>query len=537
MSRILHLALGVVMRDRDQNSSRHRSIIHLVARRDERDSTYAYEKLASRPKPTKDANGRFTSPATHGNPSSESSETVDFITHRTLSPNAHSETTPTTPSSLSSGHSSDGELPLFEKPPSPIPHALIPTAPTITKAILPDYDSDTMLMDAWDGDTDKLSAQDFSRAFHRDVKVTTSSADKAKAFKHYLVAGSDVDIWYRALPAATRADMDLIDAALELQYPSEATVQPTAAEYGTELLKCRLTMEELSTKTKVADRDVRVELPKPLCTKIGKTHADWPAFIKAIRDVDTVDLELDMKEWKEEKEQRDKIAKMLEQRPAPASPTAGIRGQLANARIGAPAQGPARWPPLAPGANPFQAAQGGRQGNLFTAPRTPYQAQAPRTPYQPQVRQPAEVQQPLVGEQRCVLLEAIARITHHPDTDAGRCAHSDQQQAWFAAHGNVAMSVNTPYPLHLGCAPVNSGECFRCGYQGHTNYQRRCEAPPEQCLGVREQQWRRIALLALKEAPTAVRAVGFASWDTDDYGRPFGADKSHLEEADDQGNA
>ncbi|KAJ7908529.1 hypothetical protein B0H13DRAFT_1878562 [Mycena leptocephala] len=235
-----------------------------------------------------------------------------------------------------------------------------------------------MPMDAWDGDTDKMSVQDFLRAFHRDVKVTTSSADKAKAFKHYLAADSDVDVWFRALPAATRADMDLIEAAIEAQYPSEATVQPTAAEYGTMLLKCRLTMEELGTKTKAADRDVwahhvwgnkmlrlatkagvaatttyieqvRVELPKPLRTKIAKTHADWATFIKAIRDVDTVELELDMKEWKEEKEQRDNITKMLEQRPAlQASPTAGIRAQLTNARISAPAQGPARCVPTTP---------------------------------------------------------------------------------------------------------------------------------------------------------------------------------------------
>ncbi|KAJ7861933.1 hypothetical protein B0H13DRAFT_2671780 [Mycena leptocephala] len=404
-----------------------------------------------------------------------------------------------------------------------------------------------MPMDAWDGDTDKMSAQDFLRAFHRDVKVTTSSTDKAKAFKHYLAADSDVDVWFRALPAATRADMDLIDAAIEAQYPSEATVQPTAAEYGTMLLKCRLTMEELGTKTKVADRDVwahhawgnkmlrlatkagvaatttyieqvRVELPKPLRTKIAKTHADWATFIKAIRDVDTVELELDMKEWKEEKEQRDNITKMLEQRPAlQASPTAGIRAQLNNARISAPRAGRRR--------RPVQTHSKPRKG----APR------APRAPYQPQVRQPVEAQQPLEGEQRRILLEAIACITHHPDTEAGRRAHGDQQQEWFRSHGNVAMSVNTPYPLRPGRAPVNSGECFRCGYQGHTNYQRRCEAPPDQCVSVREQQWRRIASQALKEAPTAVRAVGFAPWDVD-YGRPFGGE-GRFEEVEDQGNA
>ncbi|KAJ6484849.1 hypothetical protein C8R45DRAFT_904026, partial [Mycena sanguinolenta] len=368
-----------------------------------------------------------------------------------------------------------------------------------------------MPIDAWDGDTDKMSAQSFLRAFHRDVKVTTSSADKAKAFRMYLVPGSEADDWFSALPVATKTDMDAIDLALETQWPSEATVQPTQAEWSTELLKSRITMEELGTKVKVADREVwahhawgnkmmrlaakagvsktttyieqvRVELPKPLRGKINKTHADWAAFVKAIRDVDTVELELEMKEWREEKEQRDKLAKLLDQRPAlQASPTASIRTQLANARIGALPQAPARWPP---------------------AP------QAPRAPYQALARPPLEAQPPLEGEQRRVLLAAIANITHHPDTEAGRRAHGDQQQEWYRVHGNVAVSVNTPYPLRPGRAPVNSGECYRCGYMGHTNYLRRCDAPPDQCISMREQQWRRIAAQALKEAPAAVRAVG-----------------------------
>jgi hypothetical protein len=183
-----------------------------------------------------------------------------------------------------------------------------------------------MAMDAWD-DMEKMSAQDFLRAFHRDVRTVTTGADKAKAFKNYLVANSDVDVWFQALPAATRADMDLIDAAMEAQYPLEATVQPTQAEYATTLLKCKLTTEELGTKTKVADwevwshhnwgnkmlrlaakagvsntttyiEQVRVDLLRLLRTKIGKVHADWPAFIKAVHDVDTVELELEMKEWR-----------------------------------------------------------------------------------------------------------------------------------------------------------------------------------------------------------------------------------------------
>ncbi|KAJ7206013.1 hypothetical protein GGX14DRAFT_367669 [Mycena pura] len=381
-----------------------------------------------------------------------------------------------------------------------------------------------------------MSAQDFLRAFHRDVKVSTSSADKAKAFKNYLAANSDADDWFQALPVATKLDMDLIDMAIEAQYPAEPKVQPTAAEFATELLRCKLTKEELGTKVKVADREVwahhawgtkmqrlalkagvsttttyieqvRVELPGPLRTKIEKTYANWPAFIKAVRDVDTVELELDMKE---EKERREEFAKMRQ--ALHASPTAGIRAQLNNARLGPPAQVPARWPTPVPGANPFQGGRGGGQGNLFGAPRAPQQ-------------------------QRRILVEAIARVVHHPDTETGRRAHADQQQEWYRTHGNVEMSVNTPYPLRPGRAPVNSGECFRCGIMGHTNYQRRCEATIEQCVSVREQQWRRIAAQALKETPAAVRTVGYSQWDVDDYGRPFGDDTTRFEEVDDQGKA
>jgi hypothetical protein len=329
-------------------------------------------------------------------------------------------------------------------------------------------------------------------------------------------------------------------------------------------------MEELGTKVKLAEHDVwahhawankmlrlttkagvastttyieqvRRELPAPLRTKLAKVHANWAAFAKAIRDVDTGELEQEMKEKREEKEECDKLARMVNQRAGlQASPTAGIRAQLTNARIGGPEQGPPRWPLAAPDANLFQGTGGGGQGNLFAAPHVqyqapahaPYQPQAPRAPYQP----PA-MQQLLTGNDRRTLLDAIARIVHHPDTEARRRAHGDQQQAWFRAHGNVEVTIDRPYPLRPGRAPVNSGECFRCGHGDHTNFQRRCQAPQDQCLGVREQQWRQIAAQALKKAPIAVRVVGFMSWDVDDYGRPFGDDAGRFEEESDQGNA
>ncbi|KAJ7193525.1 hypothetical protein GGX14DRAFT_577145 [Mycena pura] len=503
--------------------------------------------LAQRTRQTRDASGRFSS--AHENALAPSAEHLNVI--HTPANRSPWDTPPSTESSLTpSPTSSRSSLPIFGELLSTIRRA--PSTLTITT---PDDDSDDeMPMDAWDGDTDKLSAQDFLRGFHRDVKVSTSSADKAKAFKNYLVANSDADDWYKALSAATKADMDLIDIAIEAQYPAEATVQPMPAEYTTDLLKCRLTTEELGTKVTVVDREVWahhawcakmmrlalkanvsatatyieqvcVELPGPLRKKIGKTFADWAAFIKAIRDVDTAELVLDMKEWREEKAQRDAVAKMLTRVPAvPTSPTAGS---------GLPAQQQTRWPAPMAGVNAFQA-PGGGQGNLFTAPRAQQQPQAPRAPYQ--ARGPPAIQTPLEGDQRRILVDAIARIVHHPDTDAERLAHADQQQQWWSAHRNVEMSANTPYPLRPGRAPVNSGECFRCGMVGHTNYMRGCNAPQDQCVSAREQRWRRIAAQALKEAPAGVRAVGVGSWDVDDYGRPFGSNKDRIEEVD-QGNA
>jgi hypothetical protein len=119
-----------------------------------------------------------------------------------------------------------------------------------------------MPMDAWDGDTKKMSTQSFLRVFHCDIKVMTSSTDKEKVFKMYLVPGSEVENWFAALPATM-----------------------------TELLKSRIMMEELGIKIKQGDHDVWAHhawINKILClaTKVGivktttyieQVHQELPA--------------------------------------------------------------------------------------------------------------------------------------------------------------------------------------------------------------------------------------------------------------------
>ncbi|KAJ7279185.1 hypothetical protein C8J57DRAFT_1503004 [Mycena rebaudengoi] len=395
-----------------------------------------------------------------------------------------------------------------------------------------------MPMDAWDGNTDVQSAQDFLHTFHWDTLATTSNADKAKAFKNYLVSGSEVDVWYQLLSMAVRNDMDQLDAEIEAQYAAQVTVQPSKAEYGVMLVKEKLKMEELGTKVKIADRDVWahhawaskvlcyatsvgvektmmyieqvcLELPCPIRTKVGKVFANWAAFVKEVREIDTVELEVEMKEWCEEEEKRRRVMQLLEgQVVLQASPTAGIRTQLTRTTISTPAPTPPRWPAPAAGGNMFRSNAGG-QGNLFAAPHhQQYQ--------QTQQQGPTERQQLLVGAQKTLLLAGIARIPQHPPTDAGQRDHGAQQQAWYAAHGNIPITINTPYPLRPGNTPANSGKCFQCGMMGHTNIWRGCQAPVEQCLSPREQTWRRIAWQALREPAIVVQAVGYSSWEVDD---------------------
>jgi hypothetical protein len=68
-------------------------------------------------------------------------------------------------------------------------------------------------------------------------------------------------------------------------------------------------------------------------------------------------LEQEMKEKREEKQEHDRLARLVEQWAGlqVSSPMAGIHAQLTNARIGAQAPVPLHWLQAAAGANPFQA--------------------------------------------------------------------------------------------------------------------------------------------------------------------------------------
>ncbi|KAE9389099.1 hypothetical protein BT96DRAFT_780861, partial [Gymnopus androsaceus JB14] len=55
-----------------------------------------------------------------------------------------------------------------------------------------------------------------------------------------------------------------------------------------------------------------------------------------------------------------------------------------------------------------------------------------------------------------------------PDTQKGLEDWKEDMVAWGRKHGrNAWFSEHTVMPLKPGTAPVNSGECFKCGKAGH----------------------------------------------------------------------
>jgi hypothetical protein len=350
-----------------------------------------------------------------------------------------------------------------------------------------------------------------------------SDAHKQKQFVYFLHSESVADDWFNALDAATRADWDLIEAAFHVRWPKLAVVKKTSTEYEEDLLGLRLKDEELGKKETIAGREtyshivwadkmqklakgagveagtiyigqVRKMLPTVIKDKVADKHTDWAAFLKAVRDIDVEYIKDEARELQKRRDTQRAVEARLRQLEAlPTSPTAGIRRQMTQTISTGPGGGGGSG-----SGNPFEGGTGGR-GNLF--------AQAGRS-YTAPARQPA------TPADQAALRARIASMPHHPDTQAGKLTHQGQQQAWARDHGaGTRVTELTPYPLRPGTAPINSGECYKCGRTGHIGGH--CPVPQLQQLHPNESRWRAICAYILREprAPVGVRVVAI-----DDYG-------------------
>ena len=333
---------------------------------------------------------------------------------------------------------------------------------------------------------------------------TSSDETKKQQFPNFLQADSVADKWYEELATDSKTTWNSIETAFQARWPRKKGAKKTNEEYEEEIRELQLKMEDMGKKEKVAGREVyshiawadkmgtvikgaklekttthighvRKNLPKLLREKIGAGHADWNAFLEAVRDIDIDSIRDGVDAWKKEQADNEAVKKRIKEleKLVTTSPTAPIRHQMSAFNIGnQPSAGSVTQQGTVPTTNLFTNTSGGR-GNLFT------QAKPTNTPRPPPT--PAD---------RVAIQGQLMKYPQHPDTEAGRRAHQGQQAEWMRSNGpGTRITEATPYPLRPGTAPINSGECFTCGFTGHMGRRDGSTCEGRRALHPNEQAW------------------------------------------------
>ncbi|KAF5372750.1 hypothetical protein D9615_010133 [Tricholomella constricta] len=379
------------------------------------------------------------------------------------------------------------------------------------------------------GDRPDKNAQDFFCTFNRAMGDKSDDI-KCRLFVNYLRADSEADEWYAALPAAIRADWDDTETAFHARWPKATIACKTALEYEEEILAMKLKEATLGSKETVAGRDVYTHiawadrmgalvsraglvtgttyvrlvqrtLPALIREKTVSAPADWAAFLASVQSIDIDYIRDGTAEAEREREKTQRFDERVRMLEAQASPTRGIRNQLAQTTIAAAS--PNRQ--AGSEGNPFLNTRGG-QGHLSYGAT----AQGGRGGGAGGTR---ATRAPPTKEDHAALRARLAEMVHHPDTEAGRTTHRAQQQAWATKYGHeTRVNELTPYPLCPGTLGVNANECFGCGMTGHIAP--KCSLPSDRRLNVCEADWHAICRYILKVPfATLVRYVVI-----DDYG-------------------
>ena len=413
---------------------------------------------------------------------------------------------------------------------SPVP----PQIPT-------DTDDMAEVVTPFRGDKEDESPEDFLRAFYRRMGDKTDDTKKQQ-FQYYLQAYSVADEWFSDLGDDDKKSWTTIENAFRKRWPKKQQVKKTDEEYEDEIVGRKLRTEDLGKKEKVegmevyshvawADktatiiksakleettthiRQVRRNLPDILVEKVGTGHADWNAFLQAVRDVDVDYIRDRVARRNKELETKrtvDHRLQLLE--TVTRSPTAPLRQQLSAVAISN--QPPEPKVPIT--GDPFTNTSGG-QGSLSFATNETLARQT-RPPFAGPNVNPRP---PSTPEQKAEIRALLAKLPQHPDTQAGRQAHQAQQADWVRTYGfGTRVTEKTPYPLRPGTAPVNSGECFTCGQPGHlgTRTGENCISLGYRPLHPNEQQWRVICSRILKE-PRVATNIHFVA--IDDFGTTY----------------
>jgi len=486
-------------------------------------------------RPTRDSAGRFIRKATT-TLSLSPRLTLDNLTPLSGSIPSSSQFDITRPPSSQSGFelvsTSQIHTPFEITPPiSPVNQP--PTTPRIPTTAENEMSSEQVA--PFHGDKDDENPEDFLRSFFRRMGTNTDDVKKQQ-FPNFLQADSVADEWFDELPANDKSNWANIETAFRKRWPRKQQAKKTTEEYEEEITGLTLEMENLGKKEKVSGRDVythiawadkmaiivrgakleatatyigqvRKKLPKLLREKAGAGHANWTNFLQAVRDIDTDHIREGVDIWQKEQAEQDAIKRRIQQleKLTAASPTAPLRHQLAAFNIGSrpPSPTPASRRAHTNPSNLFQ-----NVGNSRNAPPSIIQPRPTTSAFTPRP--------PPTQADKTAIIAQLQKYPHHPNSDAGRQAHQAQQNEWMKTHGlGTRVTESTPYPLRPGMAPVNSGECFTCGYTGHIGRRDGGNCGDRRPLHPNEQTWRAICSRILKDQRKTVNIQLVA---VDDYG-------------------
>jgi len=331
-----------------------------------------------------------------------------------------------------------------------------------------------------DGRSDDLVPGDYLKSIVNTFKETSATSFKVQRLENGLATNSVAEQWFDNLPAATKLDWDLVEAAFKVRWPKEVLVAETTEKRRRKLRSEKLAKDDIGTtvmangvemsgqarwagkiQTLAAQADdpsgalihsVWNEMPQLMKKLVKSTYPTWPEFTQAIKDVSEEDIETAMaEEGRIMALERD--AKALRAQIVQQSPTAPLRagfGGFNISRESSPAV-------TVPDANIFQ---GGTMGsnNIMRAFQTPSRGQGSFSHGGPPVYRANHLH-------HADLSANTINMLHHPNTPQGLAAYALQVTAWKTANPTKYSSGDkfAPYPLTPGTDAVGKGECFECG--------------------------------------------------------------------------
>ncbi|KIK35301.1 hypothetical protein CY34DRAFT_96348 [Suillus luteus UH-Slu-Lm8-n1] len=366
------------------------------------------------------------------------------------------------------------------------------------------------------------------RKYELSLPTTATDTDKLTRFELQCAAASPAEDWYANLPTADKATWVAFRAAFRTRWPQPTQVALMVAQKKERIKAIVLKEEEIGVMIeedrgrewghvrwakKVArmaqgfnDTQCRLldvvldNTPEILRDLLVDNYTSWTDFEADVTKVSASQLHRAKQRLVTDRKLREDMDKLQTQtandHKATQPPSQPNQAPYSQAPLLTP-----QVPQTPQAAHLFAPAAPVSRGNLFYGYRG-----YPQTPTR-RGGSPAD---------RMRTAAQFATIPHHPNSEAGKQAYTQQLQDWHAQHGTDAIpNSQRPYPLKPGTSPIGSRKCFNCGMATmppHQAYD--CTNEP---VPIQETKWRetvsRLVLrtLAMPTTPGPTSNVQFVA--------------------------